>query len=337
MESSRGADGSGNARWGLSLDLLGVPLHRAAPVIRAAEEAGFTDGWPGEVAGADAFTPCALAATCTDRMRLGTGVANAYARGPAILATHAAALQDLSGGRFSLGVGSSSNVIVERWNGMRFEKPLTKVRETVEFLRPVLRGERAPSGGFKLERAPQPPVPIVVGALRERMLRLAGEVADGAFLNFLPLGSVETVLREVRAGEREAGREAGSVETFCRFFCIQGDLDQARQVARWMFVAYATVPVYESFFRWLGYGEAIDPVVEAWRAGDRGQALELAPPELVEEIFVLGDAAAQRERLQDFQRRGIDCPVLLIVPAGGPRAEIDPDVYTQAVRALARG
>jgi probable F420-dependent oxidoreductase len=324
-------------RWGLSLDLPGVPLHRAVPVVRAAEQAGFTDGWPGEVAGADAFTPCALAATCTERMRLGTGVANAYARGPAILATHAAALQDLSNGRFALGIGSSSNVIVERWNGMPFDKPLTKVRETVEFLRPVLRGERAPSGGFKLERAPEPPVPIVVGALRERMLRLSGEVADGAFLNYLPLAAVETVVGEIRAGERAAGREPGSVETLCRFFCIQGDVDEARQVANWMFVAYATVPVYESFFRWLGYGEAIDPLVDAWRGGDRGRALALAPPELVDDVFVLGEPDEQRARLEDFRRRGIDCPVLLIVPPGGPGAEIDPDVYIGAVRALAPG
>jgi probable F420-dependent oxidoreductase len=337
MESSRGAAGVRDPRWGLSLDLLGVPLRRAAPVIRAAEEAGFTDGWPGEVAGNDAFTPCALAATCTERMRIGTGVANAYARGPAILATHAAALQDLSGGRFGLGIGSSSDVIVERWNGMRFEKPLTKVRQTVEFLRPVLRGERAPASGFKLERAPEPPVPIVVGALRQRMLRLAGEVADGAFLNFLPLASVETVVGEIRAGEQAAGREPGSVEALCRFFCIQGGVEQARQIAHWMFVAYATVPVYEQFFRWLGYGDAIDPMVEAWRSGDRGRALELVPPELVEDIFVLGDAAEQRARLEEFQRRGIDCPMLLIVPPGGPRAEIEPEVYVEAVQALAPG
>jgi probable F420-dependent oxidoreductase len=314
-----------------------VPLHRAAPVIRAAERAGFTDGWPGEVAGADVFTPCALAATCTERMRLGTGVANAYARGPAILATHAAALQELSNGRFALGIGSSSDVIVERWNRMRFEKPLTKVRDTVEFLRPVLRGERAPAGGFKLERAPEPAVPIVVGALRERMLRLAGELADGAFLNFLPLASVETVLGEIRAGESAAGREPGAVEALCRFFCILGDADQARQVARWMFVAYATVPVYERFFRWLGYGQAIDPLVEAWRAGDRGKALELAPQELIDDIFVLGEPAEQRARLEDFKRRGIDCPMLLLVPPGGPRAEIDPAVYIEAVQELAPG
>jgi alkanesulfonate monooxygenase SsuD/methylene tetrahydromethanopterin reductase-like flavin-dependent oxidoreductase (luciferase family) len=146
-----------------------------------------------------------------------------------------------------------------------------------------------------------------------------------------------TVVAEIRAGERAAGREPGSVETLCRFFCIQGDAKQARQVANRMFVAHATVPVYESFFRWLGYGEAIDPLVDAWRGGDRGRALELAPPELVEDVFVLGEPDEQRARLEDFRRRGIDSPVLRIVPPGGARAEIDPDVYVEAIQALAPG
>ena len=118
-------------RWGLSLDLPGLKLDEAAPVIRAAEQAGYTDGWPGEVAGHDGFTPVALAATCTERMRVGTGVVNAFTRGPAVLAQHAASMQQLSGGRFALGIGSSSNVIVERWNGIPFERPRTRVREVV--------------------------------------------------------------------------------------------------------------------------------------------------------------------------------------------------------------
>jgi probable F420-dependent oxidoreductase len=314
-------------RWALSLDLPGVPLREAGQIVAAAERAGYTDGWPGEVSDHDAFTPIALAATVTERMRLGTGVCNAYARGPAILATHAAALADLSGGRFWLGIGSSSNVIVERWNGMKFEKPLSRVREVTEFLRAALAGERA-GGGFKLDNPPADPVPIVIGALRGRMLRLAGELGDGAFLNFLPLASVDKVVGEVRAGEREAGKAEGSTETFCRFFCIQGDPEQTIGVARWMFCAYATVPVYERFFRWLGYGEAIDPMVEAWRSGDRAKALELAPQDLIEDIFVLGDPATQRERLRAFQDRGIDTPVLMIVQ---PEAER----YGESVEALA--
>ena len=139
------------ARWGLSLELPGLKLPEHPPVLREAEEAGYTDAWPGEVSGHDGFTPVAAAATCTDRIRLGTGVVNAFTRGPAVLAQHAAALQELSEGRFCLGIGSSSNVIVERWNGIPFERPLTRVRETVEFLRAALAGERAGPGRFKLD------------------------------------------------------------------------------------------------------------------------------------------------------------------------------------------
>jgi probable F420-dependent oxidoreductase len=304
--------------WGLSLELPGVPITGHAEVVRAAEQAGYTDAWPGEVSGYDAFTPLTVAAAATERMRLGTGVVGVFTRGPGILAQHAATLQNLSGGRFCLGIGSSSNVIVERWNGVPFDKPLTKVRETIEYLRAALAGDRAP-GGFKLEQPPEQPVPIVVGALRERMLQTAGELGDGAFLNFLPLASVDKVVAEVRKGEGAAGKESGSVETFCRFFCIQGDREQALGLARFMFCAYATVPVYEKFFRWLGHGDAIDPMVDAWRGGDRAKALELAPTDLIEDVFVLGDAGEQRKRLEAYVEKGVNTPVLLIVPASGTR------------------
>ena len=321
----------GERRWGLSLELPGRTLRDLPDIARAAEQAGYTDGWPGEVSGHDGFTPVVVAATATERMRLGTGVVNVFTRGPAVLAQHAAALQELSGGRFCLGIGSSSNVIVERWNGIPFERPRTRVRETVEFLRAALAGERAGPGGFRLEQPPEQPVPIVVAALRELMLRTAGELGDGAFLNFLPLSSVERVLSEVRAGEAEAGREPGTVETACRFFCLPGDPERTLGAARWMFCAYATVPVYEHFFRWLGYGEAIDPMVEAWRAGDRAKALERAPAELIEDIFVLGEPAAQRARVEEFVAKGVSLPVLLIVPPG----ETDLDAHGELVESLA--
>jgi probable F420-dependent oxidoreductase len=322
-------------RWGLSLDLPGLSLAEAAPVIRAAEQAGYTDGWPGEVSAHDGFTPVAVAATCTERMQLGTGVVNVFTRGPGVLAQHAASMQQLSGGRFSLGIGSSSNVIVERWNGIPFERPRTRVRETVEFLRAALAGERAGEGRFKLDLPPEQPVPIVIAALRERMLQTAGELGDGVFLNFLPLSKVDTVLEEVRKGEREAGKEEGSTAAYCRFFCPQGDPEQTLGLARWMFCAYATVPVYEAYFRWLGYGGEIDPMVEAWRSGDRAKALEAAPSELIEDIFVVGDPAAQRARLEEYRDRGITVPVLLIVPGGGPGAEAGPELYGEYVEELA--
>jgi probable F420-dependent oxidoreductase len=299
-------------RWALTLPFTGVPLHDHRPLVERAERAGFDDLWSGETSGPDGFSPLLLAAAWTDRMRLGTGVVNAFTRGPAVLAQHAAALQDASRGRFCLGIGSSSNVIVERWNAIPFERPLTKVRETVEFLRPVLAGERSP-GGFKLESAPDPPPPIYLAALRERMLRLAGAIGDGVFVNFLPLSSLPAVIAQIRAGESEAAREEGCSDVLCRFFCIPQAPEEALPLARWMFAAYATVPVYEAFFRWLGWGEAINPMVEAWASGDRKKARELAPADLIREIFVFGDPDEQKARLLEFTAGGITTPVIATI------------------------
>lgn len=289
-------------RWGLTLPLPMVPLRDHPELLRRAEAAGYTDLWSGETNGPDGFTPLALAAATTERPRLGTGVVGVFQRGRALLAQQAAALADLSGGRFVLGIGASSDRIVAGWNGIPFERPYSKVAETLDYLRPALAGERAP-GGFKLEAKPAGPIPIVLAALRGRMLRLAVERADGAFTNFLPLSGLERVVAEL--GDAPQG-----FELLCRFFCLPGERDQVEPLARFMFASYITVPVYAAFYRWLGHGEAIAPMVEAWEAGDRQRAAAAAPWELIEEMFVFGEPAAMKERLAEFVAGGITLPVL---------------------------
>jgi len=310
-------------RWGLTLPFPGTPLADHEPLVRRAEECGYDDLWTGETQGPDGFTPLALAAAWTERVRLGTGVVNPFTRGPAVLAQHAAALQDASDGRFCLGLGASSNVIVERWNEIPFEKPLSRVRAAVEFLRPVLAGERA-DNGFRLEQPPGQPVPIVVAALRDRMLALGGEIGDGTFVNFLPISAVGHVTEQIHAGEERGGREAGSTEVVCRFFCIPGPAEDGLALARFMFAAYGTVPVYERFFRSLGWGEQLDPMVQTWRSGDRKGAAQQAPDELLREIFVFGGPEEQRERLEEFAAAGITTFVLTpIAPVGDLPGLID--------------
>ncbi len=293
-------------RFGLTVPLTGVPLREHPDLFRRAEAAGYDDLWTGETNGADGFTPLALAAAVTDTIRLGTGVVNPYTRGPAILAQHASALQDASGGRFVLGIGSSSNVIVERWNDVPFVKPLSKVREALENLKPVFAGERG-HGGFKLEAAPATPIPIVVAALRGKMLKLAADEADGAFSNWLPLSGVGQVTAAFGAPEKEL---------VCRFFCIPQAPEEAMGLAKWMFAAYGTVGVYAEFFRWLGWGEQIDPMVAAWQAGDRAEALELVPEDLVREIFLFGTPEEMRDRAQEFVAAGIT--TLVLTPIAEP-------------------
>jgi probable F420-dependent oxidoreductase len=311
-------------RWGLTVPFTAVPLSEHAELYRRAEALGYDDLWSGETpTGTDGFTPLAQAAAVTERMRLVTGIVNPFTRGPGVLAQSAAALQEASGGRFVLGLGSSSNVLVERFNGVKFERPLSKVREAVEQLRPVLSVPAGKGfGGLRLERPVSQPVPIVLAALRGKMLALAAEVADGAFTNFLPLSGLPQVVDALREGEQAAGREPGSTELACRFFVLPGDAEQGLLLARGMFSAYGSVPVYAAFFRWLGFAEVLDPMVEAYESGDRARAAELAPEELMREIFILGSPDEIRARLEEFCDGGVGTAVLTPIAAPNQLPEL---------------
>jgi probable F420-dependent oxidoreductase len=306
-------------RWGLTLPLPGLTLADHEEHVRLAESVGYTDLWTGETAGPDGFTPLALSAAWTERMRLGTGIVGVFQRGPALLAQETAALASASRGRFVLGIGSSSDRIVEGWNGIPFEKPLSKVRETLDFLQAALAGERT-STGFKLESPPAERVPIVLAALRGKMLELATERADGAFTNFLPLGGLPKVTAQLD------GAPAG-FELLCRFFCLPGEREQVEPMARFMFSSYITVPVYAAFYRWLGYGEQIDPMIAAWEAGDRQAAAAAAPWEAIEEMFLFGTPEQMKERLAAFVEGGITLPILTPL--------VTPDKLGETIAALA--
>src|SRR5437763_12736959 len=223
------------SRWGLTLPLPATPISASEDNVRRAEAAGYTDLWSGETNGPDGFTPLALAAAWTERARLGTGIVGVMTRGPALLAQQTAAMADASDGRFALGVGASSDRIVS-WNKLEFSRPLSRVEETIDFLRPALAGERTETG-FKLEVAPAEPVPIIVAALRGKMLRLAVEKGDGAFTNFLPLAGLPQVVEQLDGAPE-------GFELLCRFFCLAGEREQVEPIARFMFASYVTVPVY---------------------------------------------------------------------------------------------
>jgi probable F420-dependent oxidoreductase len=307
------------SRWGLTLPLPTLPLAEHEVLVRRTEAAGYTDLWSGETNGPDGFTPLALAAAWTERVRLGTGIVGVMTRGPALLAQQAAALADASGGRFVLGIGASSDRIVAGWNAIEFSKPLTRVSESVDFLRTALDGERTETG-FKLEQAPAQRVPIVLAALRGKMLRLAVEKADGAFTNYLPLSSLPQVVEQLDGAPE-------GFELLCRFFCLPGDREQIEPLARFMLASYGTVPVYANFLRWLGYGDQIAEMCEAWDARDRERAIAAAPWELIEEIFILGSPEEMRERLQSFVDGGVTLPIITPITT--------PDRFGELIEALA--
>ncbi|MCW2948155.1 MAG: Luciferase-like monooxygenase [Actinoallomurus sp.] len=311
-------------RWGLTIPLTGVPLARHREIVEGLEGLGYTDVWSAETNGTDAFTPLALASQWAPGLRLGPAIVPVYTRGPGLLAQQAATLADLAPGRFVLGIGTSSPAIVERWNGIPFTEPYQRVRDTLRFLRRALAGEKVTEEalgvtGFKLDRAPDSPPPIVLAALRPGMLRLAAREADGAITNWLAPHDV----RQVRA---ELGAEK---ELIARIFvCPTGDADEARALGRWMIAAYMTVPVYAAFHEWLGRGKQLAAMNEAWAAGDRKAALDAIPDQVVDDLIVHGPPEACRERVREYAGNGLDTPVLAVLPA----KDIS---FPEAVRALA--
>ena len=239
------------SRWGLTLPLPMTSIADQVDLVKRAEAAGYTDVWSGETAGPDGFTPLAFAAAHATQVRVGTGVVGVFQRGPALLAQQAASMADATGGRFVLGIGASSDRIVEGWNGIPFEKPYSKVKETLDFLDVALKGDRT-HNGFKLETKPQHEIPVVLAALRGRMLKLAVERASGAFSNFLPISGLPQVVEGIE------GAPSG-FELLCRFFCLPGKREEVEPIARFMFSTYITVPVYEAFYRWLGHSRRDRP------------------------------------------------------------------------------
>jgi alkanesulfonate monooxygenase SsuD/methylene tetrahydromethanopterin reductase-like flavin-dependent oxidoreductase (luciferase family) len=185
---------------------------------------------------------------------------------------------------------------------MPFDRPLTRIAQTVDFLDAAFAGERTATG-FKLEQPPPESPPVILAALRGKMLQLAVERAAGAFTNFLPLAGLP------RVAEQLDGAPEG-FELLCRFFCLPGERDEVEPLARFMFASYATVPVYEAFFRWLGYGDRIDEMVAAWKGKDRAAAVAAAPWDVIKDTFIFGSPDEMRERLEAFVAGGITLPVL---------------------------
>ncbi|GIE80252.1 LLM class F420-dependent oxidoreductase [Actinoplanes philippinensis] len=302
-------------RWGMTVPFGGVPLSEHAAVFSALADAGFTDAWSAEVAGADGFTPLTLAAAWEPRLRLGTAIAPAFTRGPGLLAMTAGALAEAAPGRFQLGIGASSPVVVGDWNAVDFERPFARSRDVLRFVRAALAGELVDGDfdtfsvrRFRLERPPAIPPQIMLAALRPGMLRLAAAEADGVILNWLSPADVATALAETK--EAAAGFEVAA-----RIFMVPTeDAAYARTIGRRMITAYLTVPAYAAFHRWLGREEQLAPMWQAWQSGDRKGALAAIPDTLVDELIVHGSPAECRARVQAYADAGVTVPIMALTP-----------------------
>jgi probable F420-dependent oxidoreductase len=311
-------------RWGLTIPLNGLPLPAHREIVSELPRLGYTDVWSAETAGTDALSPLVLASQWAPQLRLGTAIVPIYTRGPALLAMSAATLAECAPGRAVLGIGVSSPTIVEQWNSARLDQPYERTRDTLRFLRSALSGTKVNESyatfsvqGFRLERPPSIPPLLMAAALRPGMLRMAAREADGVITNWLAATDVPKIRAVI----------GDSVELVARVFvCPTTDADRARALGRRMITSYLTVPVYARFQEWLGRGETLGPMHEAWARGERKRANEAIPDATVDELIIHGGIDECREKVANYQDHGVDTPVITLLPT-----EDDP---RELVRAL---
>jgi probable F420-dependent oxidoreductase len=320
-------------RWGLTVPLIGVPLLEHADLIRALPDLGYTDVWSAETSGTDAFTPLALAAAWEPTLRLGTAIVPVYTRGPALIAMSAASLEAAAPGRFVLGLGASSPVIVGNWNGMEFDEPYRRSRDVLRVVKAALAGERVDGTfdsftikRFKLDPAPPAAPPVLLAALRPQMLRLAGREADGAILNWLASTDV------ARCVESIGNAHADVVARI--FVCPTNDTDYARKLGRTLISTYLTVPAYAAFHDWLGRGPALAAMHSAWAAGDRTAAAAAIPDDVVDALVVHGTPESCRAHVRAYADAGVRTPVIALLPT--PEVT-DPASLSEILRRLGPG
>ncbi len=302
------------SRYGITIPFEGVTLLEHREWFHRLADLGYTDVWSAEVDGADGFTPLTVAALSEARLNLGVAVTPVFTRGPGLLAMSVAAMAEVSEGRFTMGLGASSQPVVERWNGIHYEHPFARTRDVLRFLKRALDGEKIDEAfetfevhGFKLSRPVVERPKILLGALRPGMLRLAGHEADGAILNWLAARDVAQCRAEVGANKTIVAR---------LFVIPSDDVDTARFIARRMISSYLTVNAYAEFHRWLGRGEVLSPMWDAWATGNRKLANEVIPDAVVDELVIHGSYEACREHIERYVEAGVEIPSIAIVPFG---------------------
>lgn len=273
--------------------------------VRRAAADGYDDAWFGDGGAPDSLTAAAAVAPHAGNMRIGCAVTPVYTRTPAVLAATANTLGQLLPGRFVMGLGSSSQTMMEGWHGVAFEKPLTRVRETAVAVRAMLAGEKSDlrletlrSRGYR--QAPlEQPVPIYLAALRSRMCEMAAEVGDGVIFNLWPKRALPRMIEHVRIGAERAGKDPAEVEVVNRYMVLVTD-DKAAALARFkrLMAPYYATPVYNAFLAWAGYEDVAATIAEGWAARDRDRTTGAISDALANDIAVVGTADECRARMR---------------------------------------
>ncbi|MEN3332920.1 MAG: hypothetical protein V7641_2285 [Blastocatellia bacterium] len=312
-------------------DKSGFDRRELIELVRAADQCGYDSFWMPEAWERDAFTQLAELAVKTERIHLGAGIVNVFSRSPALLAMSAATLDEISGGRFRLGLGTSGAHVVEDFHGLKFDKPLTRLRETIQIIRLLMAGERADFNGqcfqlarFKLGFKPlRADLPIYVAALAPKSLRQLGELADGWLPVHWPREQLAEGISHIRAGAEAANRNPSHIEIAPMVnVIVSDDLAKARDRAR-LAVAYYVGGMgdfYSDSLARLGFATGADRVRAAWQAGRRKAAIRAVTDKMVDRIAICGSVDICRARLAELTASGATLPIIAL-PAEGVTAE----------------
>lgn len=320
-----------SARFGLSVPLTGVPLAQHGALARQWWELGYSDLWSSEGNEADAFTPLVVAACAPTELHLGTAIVPVFGRGPAVLAQSAAALAELAPGRVTLGLGTSSHLIAQSWNSATFERPYERMRDTLAFLADAFAGKTINEdygtfavGMYRLGLIPERRPRILIAALRERMLRLAGSAADGAILTWVTAADVRRMVPHVHEG-------GDGHQIVARIWVAPtDDTEAAHRIGRRLSALFLNSPALRAAHEWLGRGPLLAESWRRWDEGDLKGSAAAVPVELLDELVVHGSPADVHRRVEEYRSAGVDVPVLALLPVKG----VD---LLQAARDLAPG
>ena len=311
----------------MRLGVYGMPVDREGlDYVVEAERLGVDSVWVPEFWGYDALTGLGAIAALTDTIKLGTAIVQLDTRTPAMLAMSAMSLQQLSGGRFLLGVGASGPQVMEGWHGVPFAKPVRRTRETIEIIRMITAGERLvydgemyqlplPGGEGKALRAAAPPVhvPVYIASLGPANLRLTGAVADGWIGNSFFCETADVFFDEIRVGAESAGKTLGDIDLTVSVSCeITDDVEEAgrRHASGFAFtfgaMGSATSNFYNDAFARQGFGDEVAEVQRLWLDGDRAAAAARVPVEIGLRTNLIGPVEEIRRRLREYRDCGVN-------------------------------
>ncbi len=309
-------------RLGLGIPPVGLPIDLCTDIVRQAEEREFDSIWVGEAWGTETCTLASALLARSQRIHVGTGIISLYLRPPTLTAMQAATLDLIAPGRARLGLGVSTRNI-NIFHGIPWDHPVSRMREYVTILRRVLAGERVTYAGkfyrprgFQLSMPAAKRLPIYLAAVNPRMLQLAGEVADGVMLAWLPASQVPHSLAEIARGAERVGRSLTDIDLGCYIHtAVTRDHEQTLKQLRRVLVGYCQANTYIQGFRRFGYGAILDEVHARWQAGDRAGAEAAIPQHMVEDLYVFGTVDECRAHIGHFVQAGIQLPVVAAPPS----------------------